>query len=187
MIVELILSTLDAAGRPNFAPMGVLWGEEEIVVRPFRSTHTYANLVTTGYGVANVTDDIRAFVDAALGDPLLPHFPAQRVPGVVLQGSCYWRELQVVTVDGGEERAEIACRVVHRGWQRDFLGFNRARNALLELAILATRLHLSGPEPVWEALKRSEAIVRKTGGEAELEAFARIQEHVEGWKHGRPG
>ncbi len=187
MIVEVILSTLDRAGRPNFAPMGVVWGEEEIVVRPFRTTHTFANLLASGYGVASVTDDALAFVEAALGDPLLPHFPAVRVPGVVFQGACYWRELQVIDVGGDEERAEIACRVVHRGWQRDFLGFNRARNALVELAILATRLHLSGFAPVLEALERCEPIVRKTGDEPEMKALARIREYVERWRHGRPG
>ncbi|MGC8873951.1 MAG: DUF447 domain-containing protein [Chloroflexia bacterium] len=187
MIVEVLFSTLDGGGRPNFAPMGVVWGEEEIVVRPFRATHTFANLLANGYGVANVTDDALAFVEAALGDPLLPCFPAVRVPGVVFQGACYWRELEVTDVAGNDERAEIACRVVHRGWRRDFLGFSRARNALVELAILATRLHLSGVEPVLEALERYEAIVRKTGDEPERKALTLIQNYVERWKHGRPG
>ena len=187
MIIEVIFSTLDLTGRPNFAPMGMLWGEEEMIVRPFRNTHTCANLLATGYGVVNVTDDVLAFVEAALGDPLLPHFPARRVPGVVFQGACYWRELEVTALEGNEERAEITCRVVHRGWQRDFLGFNRARNAIVELAILATRLHLLDPESVMEALERAETIVRKTGGETEMESFARIQEYVKRWRYGCPG
>lgn len=167
--------------------MGVLWGEEKIVVRPFRNTHTCANLLATGYGVANVTDDVLAFVEAALGDPSLPHFPAHRVPGVVFQGACYWQELEVIASEGNEERAEITCRVVYRGWQRDFLGFNRARNAIVELAILATRLHLLDPGSVMETLERSRVIVCKTGGETEMKAFVRIQEYVERWKYGHPG
>lgn len=187
MIIEVIFSTLDPIGRPNFAPMGVLWGEEEIIVRPFRNTHTCANLLATGYGIVNVTDDVLAFVEAALGDPLLPHFPAHRVPGVVFQGTCYWRELEVIALGGNEERAEITCRVAYRGWQRDFLGFNRARNAIVELTILATRLHLLDLASVMEALERAEEIVRKTGGEAEINAFARIQEYVERWRYGCPG
>lgn len=167
--------------------MGVLWGEEQIVVRPFRNTHTCANLLATGYGVVNVTDDVLAFVETALGDPPLPHFPAYRVPGVVFQGVCYWRELEVISSKGDEERAEVTCRVVYRGWQRDFLGFNRARNTIVELAILATRLHLLDTELVMETLERSRAIVCKTGGETEMKAFVRIQEYVERWKYGRTG
>lgn len=187
MIIETIFSTLDGAGRPNFAPMGVLWGEEEMTVRPFRHTDTYRNLLATGYGVANVSDDVLAFVQSALYDAALPHFPASHVPGVVFQGACYWRELAVVEADGEEERAEVRCRVVGRGWQRDFLGFNRARSAVIEAAILATRLHLRDPEAVLEALGRYEEVVRKTGDEVERVALQRVREFVRRWTSDRGG
>jgi hypothetical protein len=178
MIIEAIFSTLDESGQPNFAPMGVIWGDEEMIVRPFRDTRTYGNLIATGYGVANVTDDVPAFVHSALDDVLLPHFPAVRVPGVVFQGACYWRELEVIAVAGGEKRAEVRCRVVSKGWQRDFLGFNRARGAVIEATILATRLHLHDRETVMEELRRYEEIVRKTGDDKELAAFERVLEFV---------
>lgn len=187
MIIETIFSTLDASGRPNFAPMGVLWGEEEVTVRPFRNTHTYRNLLTTGYGVANVTDDVLAFVQSALDDAVLPHFPATCVPGVVFQGACYWRELAVVAVGGGEERAEVRCRVVGKGWQRDFLGFCRARSAVIEAAILATRLHRYDPKAVFEALERYDQIVQKTGDEVERVALQRVREFVGRWTSGHCG
>jgi uncharacterized protein len=181
MIVELLLSTLDPAGRPNFAPMGVVWGDDELVVRPFRATHTYDNLVATGYAVASVTDDVLAFVDTALAHLALPHFPAETVPGVVFAGACYWRELAVIGTEGGPERAELRCRVTGRGWRRDFLGFNRARGAVLEAAILATRLHLLAPSDVNSALAQYQAIVLKPGDEPEQVALARVQEHVRCW------
>ncbi|MEW6231004.1 MAG: DUF447 domain-containing protein [Chloroflexota bacterium] len=185
MIIETIFSTLDASGRPNFAPMGVLWGEEEVTVRPFRSTHTYRNLLATGYGVANVTDDVLAFVQSALEDVALPHFPARCVPGVVFQGACYWRELAVVAAGGGEERAEVLCRVVGKGWQRDFLGFCRARSAVIEATILATRLHRHDRETVLEELRHYGETVRKTGNDAERVAFERVCEFVRRWQSDR--
>lgn len=181
MIIETIFSTLDASGWPNFAPMGVVWGEEEITVRPFRNTRTCHNLLATGYGVANVTDDVLAFVESALYDAALPHFPAAMVPGVVLQGACYWRELEVMAVGGDEVRAEVRCRVVGRGRQRDFLGFNRAAAAVLEGTILATRLHLCSPAAAWSDLRRYEEIVCKTGGETERAAFERVCDFVRRW------
>ncbi|MBI4757956.1 MAG: DUF447 family protein [Chloroflexi bacterium] len=187
MIIETIFSTLDASGRPNFAPMGVLWGEEEVIVRPFRSTHTCRNLLATGYGVANVTDDVLAFVQSALDDVVLPHFPAISVPGVVFQGACYWRELAVVAAAETAERAEVRCRVVGRGWQRDFLGFCRARSAVIEATILATRLHLHDRETVLEELRRYGKIVRKTGNDAERVAFERVAEFVRRWLSDRGG
>ncbi len=172
MIIETIFTTLDAEGTPNFAAMGVEWGEDEMIVRPFRSTHTYRYLMDGGYGVANVTDDVWSFVQSALTDLPLPCFPAQQVPGVVVSNSCFWRELAVVdeaTTDG--ERAEIRCRVVGQGRQRDFLGFHRGRNAVIEAIITATRWHLLPPRQVWGELERSQEIVRKTGGLQEQKAI----------------
>jgi uncharacterized protein len=179
MIVEALVATQDLAGRPNFAPMGVAWGEEELTIRPFRATHTYQNLVTTRCGVVNVTDDASAFVECALGDPALPHFPATTVSGVVLENACYWRE--VVLLDGGGDstRAVLRCRVVGRGWRRDFLGFNRARGALIEAAILATRVHLLGKDRVLASLSDFEPVVLKTGDAAEWLALRRLRDYVE--------
>jgi hypothetical protein len=110
MIVETIFSTLDADGQPNFAPMGVVWGEEVLRVRPFRSTHTFRNLEASGEAVVCLTDDVLAFVQCGLYHVRLPHFPAQVVRGAVFQGACSWREVQVVEIGGGPERAEIVWR-----------------------------------------------------------------------------
>ena len=185
MIIETIFSTVDEAGQPNFAPMGVVWGEEELTVRPFRQSRTCHNLLTTGHGVANLTDNALAFVQSGLYHAMLPHFPASTVPGVVFQEACSLRELAVVAVTGTAERAEVRCRVVDKGWRRDFLGFNRARSAIIEAAILATRLHLHDLASVAEALDRYEVIVNKTGDEAEKTAFESIREFVRRWSSGR--
>ncbi len=181
MIVETILSTLDPAGRPNFAPMGVTWGEEEVIVRPFRATDTCRNLLATGFGVVNVTDDVQAFVESALGDVDLPHFPASVVPGVVFGGVCYWRELELVSSGGTPERAEMRCRVVGRGWRRDFLGFSRARGAVIEAAILATRLNLVDHAGLPAVFAQHESIVRKTGDAAERLALQRLWDYLREW------
>ncbi len=187
MIIETVFSTLDAAGKPNFAPMGVIWGEKEITVRPFWQTQTSRNLLATNFGVVNVTDDVSAFVKSALYDAALPYFPATSVPGVVFAGVCYWRELEVIAQAGTSERTEFRCRVVGGGWRRDFLGFNRARCAVIEATIVATRLHLYDQATVREALNRYQEIVRKTGGDAERIAFQQVQEFTRRWLDDRGG
>lgn len=182
MIIETLVSTLDPDGRPNFAPMGVLWDEEAPVIRPFRTSHTCRNLLATGCAVVSITDDVLAFVQSALGDVALPYFPAHIVPGVVYAGACYWRELSLVSAGGSPERAELRCRVLHRGWQRDFLGYNRARNAVIEAAVMATRLHLLDREAVMAALQQYETIVLKTGGAAEQAALRIVQDTLRNWR-----
>lgn len=178
MIIESVFSTLGVDGQPNFAPMGVVWGEETITVRPFRQTKTYENLITSGYGVLSLTDDVRAFVRCGLYHEVLPHFAATQVPGVVYQGACSWRELQVISRGGDEQRAEVQCRVVESGRQRDFIGFCRARSAVLEAAILATRLHLLDADWIQTRLDEYETIVAKTGDENERLAFEEIKAFI---------
>lgn len=185
MIIETIFSTMDEAGRPNFAPMGLVWGEEAMTVRPFRDTTTYRNLLETGCGVANLTDNVLSFAQTALSDVQLPHFPARHVRGVVLEEACAWRELEVANIDEGEERAEIQCRVVGQGRLRDFLGFNRGRCAVIEATILATRLHLHSPTDVRAALRRYDDIVNRTGEEREREAMRYVQDYIARWFRAR--
>lgn len=178
MIIEAIFSTLNADGQPNFAPMGIVWGEERITVRPFRQTQTFGNLVSSGYGVVSLTDDVRAFVQSGLYHVVLPHFTASHIPGVVYREACAWRELQVISQGGDEQRAEVHCRVVGKGWRREFLGFCRARSAVLEAAILATRLHLHNAAWVADMLDHYETIVQKTGDENEKLALQEIRAFI---------
>ena len=93
MIIESIVTTLDGQGSANFAPMGVEWGEQEIVVKPYRETTTYRNLLATGEAVVNLVDDVLYFVKGALSSPSFPASPAREVRGLVLDAACSWRVL----------------------------------------------------------------------------------------------
>lgn len=181
MIIESIVSTLDQENRVNFAPMGVLWGEETLVIKPYKDTTTYRNLVSTGQAVVNITDNVLIFVKSALSDVPLAHFPAPHVRGVVLEEACYYYEVVVEKINAVPERAEVLCQVVGQGRLRDFLGFNRGKNAVLEAAILATRLHLYGQQKVLTAFQQYNEIIAKTGGEQEKEAMQYLVDYVRRW------
>jgi uncharacterized protein len=178
MIIETIFSTRDKAGAPNFAPMGIEWGDASVIVRPFRNSQTCRNLLSVGYGVANVSDNVLDYVRCALYDEVLPSFPAVTIPGSVLQDSCSWLELEVVSIGGTEERAEFESRIRHTGRQREFLGFCRAKNAVIEATILATRLSFHDKNMVLDSLNQYMRIVEKTGSEMEKQAFNLVCEYV---------
>lgn len=178
MIIESILTTLDAGGTPNIAPMGVEWGEDEIVIKPFLETTTFRNLRDTGVAVVNLTDDVMPFARGAIATPEFPTVPAARVRGVVLEAACSWREVEVRALDATPPRARVVTRVVHRGFRREFIGFNRARAAVLEAAILATRAHLLPPEQIRDEFARLQVIVDKTAGPREREAMALLADYV---------
>jgi len=179
MIIEGLLTSLDESGRVNVAPMGVVWGEQEIVVKPYRETTTFKNLLATGEVVVNLVDDVRLFVRGALGSPDLPSLPAVVVRGVVLEAACSWRELRVREADTAEPRARFACQVVHRGFRREFLGYNRARGAVLEATILATRTRLLPIDEILAEYRKLQVVVDKTAGAPELEAMAMLTEFVQ--------
>jgi hypothetical protein len=178
MILETIVTTIGADGLVNCAPMGVEWGEDRIVLKPFVETTTYRNLVATSAAVVNLTDDVRVFARAAIGNPDYPTVPAAVVRGVVLAGCCSWRELEARSIDSTPPRSRIETGIVHRGFFREFIGFNRARHAVLEAAIHATRLHLLPRAFVESEMARLQVIVDKTAGAEELEAMAILADHV---------
>jgi hypothetical protein len=175
VIVETIVTSLDAEGEVNVAPMGVEWGEDALVLKPFLETTTFRNLVATRAAVVNLTDDAHLFARAILGNPTVPLVPAARVRGVVLADACSWREVEVESIDDTPPRSRIVARVVHRGAGREFLGFNRARHAVLEAAILVTRTHLLDAAFVRAEMERLQVIVDKTAGPREHEAMAMLR------------
>ena len=113
VIIESIVTTVAEDGRVNCAPMGVEWGEDVIVLKPFLETATFRNVSATRSAVVNITDDVRVFARAAISNPEYPTVPAAVVRGVVLADCCAWRELEVRRVDATPPRSRIETAVVH--------------------------------------------------------------------------
>jgi hypothetical protein len=174
MIVETVTTTRNPDGTINCAAMGVEWGEEAIVIKPFAGTRTLRNLRATGAAVVNLTDDILLFAQAALGDPRPPTRAADAIDGAVLADACSWREVEVDSIEEGE-RARVVTRVVGRGRGREFIGFNRACHAVLEASILASRVRRLPAEEIRAELERLSVLVDKTAGPREREAMGYVR------------
>jgi hypothetical protein len=177
-IVETVTTTINPDGTVNCAAMGVEWGDETIVIKPFRSTRTLRNLRARGAAVVNLTDDILLFTQAALSDPHPPTRATATIDGAVLADACSWREVTVETIDASGPRARVTTHVVGRGVGREFLGFNRARHAVLEASIIASRAHLLPAGKIRVELERLQVLVDKTAGPREHEAMELVRRHV---------
>ena len=175
MILEGLVTTVNADGSPHLAPMGprVEADFSRFVLRPFPTSGTYRNLLAHPEGVLHVTDDALLIAKAALGavDPLPAMRAAEKVKGFVLADACRHYEFTVRSVEDSSERVHIDAEVLHVGRQRDFWGFNRAKHAVLEAAILATRMHLIPHAEIAAEFQKLRVIVTKTGGSAEFEAM----------------
>src|SRR5579863_10115697 len=165
MILEGIVTTRDSGGSINVAPMGPIVDESmsSLRLRPFKTSQTFRNLKLTPCGVFHVVDDVLLLARSAVGllTELPPTFPAEKVKGAVLSQACRWYEFEVEQIDDSNDRAEITGRVVHVGRLRDFFGFNRAKHAVLEAAILATRIHLIDRREIEAELDRLKPLVDK--------------------------
>lgn len=183
LILEGLVTTINKEQTVNLAPMGPIIDREvtRLTLRPFKSSRTYANLRALGEGVFHVTDDVELMARAAIGQvhPLPATFPAHAISGVILADACRWFAFRVRELDDREDRTRIECDVVGRGSQRDFFGFNRAKHAVLEAAILATRIGILPAQQIRDDFERLKVIVDKTAGDQEqrawklLEAYAR--------------
>ncbi len=182
MILEGIVTTLNVDGSVNIAPMGPEMGTslERFVLKPFRTAQTYRNLKAHGEGVLHVTDDVLLLARAALGpvEPPPRMHPARHVRGFVLTDACRSHEFRVRLLDDRQERTRIEADVIHTESSRDFFGFNRAKHAVLEAAILATRTHLVPLAEIEAEFQRLSVLVQKTGGEQEHAAFRLLADHV---------
>jgi hypothetical protein len=181
-LLEGIVTTLDADGAPHIAPMGPIVDADFnwLTLRPFRTSTTYANLKRSGAGVFHVTDDVELLARAAVGR--LERMPslvrAEAIDGVILADACRWYAFRVESLDDRDERTRIVARVVDRGTLRDFSGFNRAKHAVVEAAILATRVSLFAPDHIRAELRRLAVLVEKTGGHQEHRAFDFLQMYL---------
>ncbi|MFO0918622.1 MAG: DUF447 family protein [Planctomycetaceae bacterium] len=189
MILEGLVTTLDAQDRLNVAPMGPIVGPEEnaLVLRPFQTAQTFRNLQSRPFGVFHIVDDVLLLAQAALDK--LPAVPdttaATEIPGRVLENCCHWMEFEIIACDATAERSQMLARVVQRGRRRDFVGFNRAKHAVLEATILATRLHLLPADDVQIELSRWAPAVAKTAGPQEQAAWDLVTRYIESWYRDR--
>jgi uncharacterized protein len=189
VILEGIVTTVNADGTANVSPMGPLVDEQitQFVLRPYTTSRTYRNLKRTGQGVLHVTDDVEMLARAAVHqlDPLPKLAKAKKVQGFVLADACRWYEFQVSSLDDRSERTTIACRVIAKGRIRDFFGFNRAKHAVVEASILATRIGFLPPEQIIDEFRRLAVLIDKTAGPQERRAFQFLDHYVGEALHAR--
>jgi hypothetical protein len=183
MILEGVVTTISPAGEINIAPMGPHVDAEmkRFLLRPFNTSQTYRNLKAHGEGVLHVTDDVSLLAKAAIGQVVPPPalIPATKVRGWVLHDACRYYEFKVVSLDDSNERVAIEVEVVHAGRLRDFFGFNRAKHAVVEAAILATRTEFLPLADIEAEFRKLAVIVDKTGGQQEHAAFNFLRDHID--------
>jgi len=181
-IVETIVTTMNATGEAHIAPLGLIEEGDVWVIAPFRPSRTLDNLRQVPFAVASHTEDVRVFAGCLTGRKTWPMRPAEKVTGVVLDSAVSHWELAVDGVSEDELRPRFSCQMVHTVSHRPWGGFNRAQAAVLECAVLVSRLHMLPPEKVEAELKYLEIAISKTAGQREEEAWGWLMERIVAWR-----
>jgi uncharacterized protein len=183
MIRESIVITTDAENRPHIAPLGLIEEASGFIVAPFAPSRTLDNLRVRPFLTANVTDDVRVFAGCLTGRRDWPVVPAAKIPGFILADAHTSRELEVAGITEDAQRPRFHCRVVHEAALAPAPGFNRAQGAVIEAAILTSRLTMLPPEKIRAELAYLTIAISKTAGPREQEAWdwltARIEAHLQ--------
>lgn len=181
MILEVIVTTRSRTGRAQIAPMGVSRRDGLYVIAPFRPSTTLDNLLGQRCAVINFTDDVRVFAGCLTGRYDWPLVEAERIDAPRLADALAHTEVELETVEEDELRPRLLCRPACQAMHRPFQGFNRAQAAVLELAILVSRLDRLPFDKIAREIDYLRIALEKTAGPRERESWnwlmARLADH----------
>ncbi len=178
-IYETVVTTLGREGRVHVAPMGVRYREGRVVLMPFKPSTTLANILERRSAVLNLVVDTRVFAGCVTGRRRdWPTRPARAIEGAVLEAALGHVELTLASVHDDPQRPVLELERVHEAQHAPFIGLNRAQAAVVEGAVLVSRLHLLPPEKVDTEMAYLQIAIDKTAAAPEHEAWGWLQDAV---------
>lgn len=177
------ISEVIATTRQNAAPIGIHCRKGDLSAVLFKGSHTAENVGADGWLVANVVQDPVLFVRTAFDDlpassfvsiPALGWDRLSETDGYVACTAEVVREtpdaLMVELSIVLEEVLTVRC-----------LPFNRARSAVIEATVHATRFRQNHDPGLYHLIQHHASVVRRCGGPDELEALRLLDLHLQGW------
>jgi hypothetical protein len=186
MIRECIVTTVGSSGQPHIAPLGLIEAGELYVIAPFRPSTTLANLEAAPFATASFIDDVRIIAGCVCGKADWPLEPVRDWPAPRLAAALSHAELEVARKEADPQRPRFFCRMRRIVSHKPFLGFNRAQAAVVEAAILATRLGMLPREKIDTELAYLRIAIDKTAGAAEREAWDLVTARIEAYFQTQP-
>jgi hypothetical protein len=179
MILETIVTTRDESGRDHIAPMGIREENGFIVLSPFRPSATLDHVLREKCAIVNYTDDVRVFAGCLTGRYDWPTVPVEHLPCRRLAAALAHSELRLERIEDDPMRPRLICREVAHKTHGAFHGFNRAQAAVIEAAILVSRLDMLSHEKIDTEMAYLTIAVEKTAGQRELEAWGWLKARIE--------
>lgn len=179
VIYECVVSTVSAQGEPHIAPMGVRYLEAgRVLLRPFKPSATLNNILATRHAALNIVTDTRVFAGCVTGRRHWPLVAMAQAPGLRLACAQRHLELQLQTHTDDPQRPVLNLLALHDQSHAPFNGHNRAQAAVVEGAVLVSRLRLLPADKVEREMAYLQIAIDKTASDAEREAWGWLQQAV---------
>lgn len=179
MIFETIITSMDAKDDVHITPFGVREQDGFVIISPFKPSTTLENILTTKSAVMNLTDDVRVFAGALTKKWRAEIVTAKKIQGFRLAEVLAHKELTLVKIVEDEVRPQLWMQTVHEENHQPFKGFNRAQAAVIELAVLASRLTMLPKEKIMQEKNYLQIAMDKTAGEREWQAWGWLNEKID--------
>jgi len=179
MIQEIIVTTQNEDGSTHIAPMGIREEAGLIIIAPFKPSATLENIQRHKSAIVNRIDDVRIFAGCLTGHKDWPLIATDKIKGQRLQAALSHIELELDHLEDDELRPRFYLQPVFEVNHSPFKGFNRAQGAVLEAAILVSRLNMLPLEKVEFELRYLQIAIDKTAGEKELQAWGWLKEQID--------
>lgn len=187
VIYETVVTTVAPDGTPHVAPMGVRYRGEQVVLMPFKPSATHDNIAATGVAVLNILTDTRVFAGCVTGRRDWSLLPAEKITGVRLACALSHVELRLDERIDDAQRPVLHLARVHEVVHSGYTGFNRAQAAVVEGAVLVSRLHMLAPQKVDSEMAYLQIAIDKTAGPEEREAWSWLIDAVRRHRAGIAG
>jgi len=178
VIYETVISTVARDGTPHVAPMGVRYRGSDVILMPFKPSTTLANIVADGHAVLNIVTDTRVFAGSVTGRRAWPLQAAEHIAGVRLACALNHVELALAELQDDPQRPVLRMARVFEVSHAPYIGFNRAQAAVIEGAVLVSRLHMLPAAKVDTEMSYLQIAIDKTAGPEEREAWGWLTEAV---------
>ena len=180
-IFETVVTTCSPAGAVHVAPMGVRYVDDRVVLKPFRPSTTLDNILASGMAVLNLLTDVRVFAGCVTGRRAWPTIDAHLAGeprAVRLATALEHVVLRLESQDDDAQRPTLRLARLRGERHAAWPGFNRAQAAVIEGAVLVSRLHLLPSAKIESEMAYLQIAIDKTAGPSEHEAWGWLREAV---------
>ena len=179
MIFETIITTVDLTGEPHITPFGVRYEGDTVIIAPYKPSTTLDNILATKCAVMNLADDVRVFAAALTNRKIGELVQTNKINGFRLADCLAHVELELVELHNDDTRPHLFMQKVAEFNHKPFTGFNRAQAAVIELAVLVSRLHILPKNKIMNEIEYLKIAIDKTAGEREILAWSWLTETIE--------